>query len=65
MNTKDKRRKEDQSWFWTKRWQQVEKEAEEDIEARRVFEFLNADAAIVSLHKAAVKERKTSQRRPL
>ena len=64
MLMKNKRHSEDQSWFWTRRWQQGEKEAEENIKAGRVFEFLDADAAIASLHKA-VKERKTSQRRLL
>lgn len=41
--------KDDQSWFWTKRWQQGEKEADEDIKAGRVYEFPNAELAIASL----------------
>ncbi len=52
----------DQAWFWTKRWQQGEKEAEEDIKAGRVFEFPNAESAIASLHKA-VKEGQADRRR--
>ena len=53
----------EQSWFWTKRWQQGEKEAEEDIKAGRVFEFPDADSAIASLHKAG-KEGQAGRRRP-
>lgn len=41
--------KEDQSWFWTKRWQQGEKEADENIKADRVYEFPDAESAIASL----------------
>jgi hypothetical protein len=41
--------KEDQSWFWTKRWQQGEREADEDIKAGRVYEFPNTESAITSL----------------
>lgn len=29
----------DQAWFWTKEWQEGEKEAEEDIKAGRVKKF--------------------------
>jgi AbrB family looped-hinge helix DNA binding protein len=28
----------DQAWFWSERWQQIEKEAQADIEAGRVVE---------------------------
>ncbi|OGO18351.1 MAG: AbrB family transcriptional regulator [Chloroflexi bacterium RBG_16_50_11] len=51
----------EQAWFWTKRWQEGEKEAEEDIKAGRVHEFPDAESAIDSLHKAA-KESRGSQR---
>jgi antitoxin MazE len=47
----------EQAWFWTKRWQEGEKEAEEDIKAGRVYEFPNADTAITALHKEAGKLR--------
>lgn len=43
----------DQAWFWTKRWQEGEKEAEEDIRAGRLHSFANAEEAIAFLHKAA------------
>ena len=52
----------EQAWFWTKRWQEGEREAEEDIKAGRVHEFPDADSAITSLHQA-VKERQDGQRR--
>jgi len=32
-----------QSWFWTKKWQDAEKEADEDMKAGRVKTFDNAD----------------------
>jgi AbrB family looped-hinge helix DNA binding protein len=51
----------EQAWFWTKRWQQGEKEAENDIRDGRVYEFPDADSAIASLHQT-VKERRASKR---
>jgi antitoxin MazE len=41
----------DQAWFWTKRWQEGEKEAEEDIRAGRVESFTNIEEAITFLDK--------------
>lgn len=35
-----------QAYFWTKRWQKGEREADEDIKAGRVKEFSNIDEAI-------------------
>ena len=32
-----------QSWFWTKKWQDAEKEADEDIKTGRVKTFDNTD----------------------
>ena len=32
-----------QSWFWTKKWQDAEKEVDEDVRAGRVKTFDNAD----------------------
>ncbi len=43
----------EQAWFWTKRWQQGEKEAEADIRAGRVHRFPDAKSAVVFLHKEA------------
>jgi AbrB family looped-hinge helix DNA binding protein len=51
----------EQAWFWTKRWQEGEKKAEEDIKAGRVYDFPDADAAIVALHKEAGKLRTSKQ----
>ncbi len=53
----------DQAWFWTKRWQQGEKEAEEDIRAGRVHSFPDAKAAVAHLHsQAGKKQSKTGKR---
>ncbi|MBI4295269.1 MAG: AbrB/MazE/SpoVT family DNA-binding domain-containing protein [Chloroflexi bacterium] len=41
----------EQAWFWTKRWQEGEREAEEDIRAGRIHRFDNAQEAIAFLHK--------------
>lgn len=43
----------EQAWFWTRRWQEGEKEAEEDIRAGRLHSFANADETIDFLHKQA------------
>jgi AbrB family looped-hinge helix DNA binding protein len=39
----------DQVWFWTERWQQMEREAQADIEAGKVHRFSNVDDAIAHL----------------
>lgn len=39
-----------QSWFWTERWQQGEKEAEDDIRAGHTQQFPDAESAIAYLH---------------
>ena len=41
----------EQAWFWTKRWQEGDKEAEEDIRAGRVESFTNIEQAISFLDK--------------
>ena len=41
----------DQAWFWTRRWQEGEREAEEDIRAGRVYHFENAAEAVKFLHR--------------
>jgi antitoxin MazE len=43
----------DQAWFWTERWQRMEREAQEDIDAGRVHQFENADEAIGALKEIA------------
>ena len=45
----------DQAWFWTKRWQEGERQAEEDIKAGRVQSFANAEEAITYLNEHARK----------
>jgi len=39
----------DQAWFWSERWQRMEKEAQADIEAGRVYEFDDLEHALTSL----------------
>lgn len=39
----------DQAWFWTERWQRLERAAQADIDAGRVHSFANADEAIEAL----------------
>ncbi len=39
----------DQAWFWTERWQKMEREAQADIEAGRVVEFDELEEAIAAL----------------
>jgi hypothetical protein len=41
--------KEDQAWFWTKEWQEGEREAEEDIKNGRVKSFSNVHDLIAEL----------------
>lgn len=38
-----------QSWFWTKKWQDTEKEADEDVKAGRVKTFDNTDNLLKDL----------------
>jgi AbrB family looped-hinge helix DNA binding protein len=54
----------EQAWFWTKRWQQGEKEAEEDIRAGRVHHFHDSKSAVAFLHgRAAEKQGKANESR--
>ncbi len=41
----------DQAWFWSKSWQEAEREAEEDIKAGRVKKFKSAEDLIKDLNK--------------
>ena len=36
----------DQAWFWTERWQKMERDAQADIDAGRVTRYEDADRAI-------------------
>ncbi|HLC29713.1 MAG TPA: AbrB/MazE/SpoVT family DNA-binding domain-containing protein [Dehalococcoidia bacterium] len=45
----------EQAWYWTKRWQEGERQAEEDIRAGRVHSFKNAEEAVTFLRKRAEK----------
>ena len=40
----------DQAWFWTKRWQQWEREADADITAGRVKGFDNVEELLADLN---------------
>jgi antitoxin MazE len=50
----------DQAWFWTKRWQEGEKEADEDIKTGRVHSFPDVESAIKALDESA-KDSKTGK----
>jgi len=39
----------DQAWFWSERWQRMEKAAQADQDSGRIVEFDNALAAIAAL----------------
>ena len=39
----------DQAWFWTERWQRMEREAEEDIKAGRVKASDDVDGFLAEL----------------
>jgi len=47
----------EQAWFWTRRWQQGEKEAEEDISAGRVHRFPDAKSAVAFLSSRPAEKR--------
>lgn len=51
----------DQAWFWTKRWQEGEKEADEDIRAGRVHRFDTFEEGINFLHEQAKAFTKTKK----
>ncbi len=52
----------EQAWFWSKRWQEGEKEAEEDIRSGHVHNFNNVKEAVAFLHKRARKHSGESDR---
>lgn len=39
----------EQAWFWSERWQKMEREAEEDIQTGRVHRFSNVEDALATL----------------
>lgn len=39
----------DQAWFWSKRWQKLEHEAQADLDAGRVVEFSSVSEALAAL----------------
>jgi antitoxin MazE len=41
----------EQAWFWSKEWQESEKEAQADLEAGRVKRFKNVEELIKDLDK--------------
>ncbi|MBS1250633.1 MAG: hypothetical protein MAG431_02227 [Chloroflexi bacterium] len=41
----------DQAWFWTERWQKMEREAQEDIETGKLTRYSNVEEAIESLER--------------
>jgi AbrB family looped-hinge helix DNA binding protein len=43
----------DQAWFWSERWQRLEREAQEDIQAGRVYAFEDLESAMTALDRAA------------
>jgi antitoxin MazE len=46
----------EQAWFWTERWQKMEREVDEDIAAGNLLEFENAEDFIKYLHDEAETE---------
>jgi len=43
----------EQAWFWTRRWQEGERKADEDIKAGRVKRFKSVDDAVKYLEDKA------------
>lgn len=43
--------KEDDSWFWSREWQEKERRADEDIKAGRVKRFKDVEALIRDLRR--------------
>jgi AbrB family looped-hinge helix DNA binding protein len=39
----------EQAWFWTERWQRMEREAQADLEAGRVVEYSTVKEALAAL----------------
>ena len=43
----------DQAWFWSDRWQRLEREAQQDIEKNRIHPFESTEETLSFLNKAA------------
>lgn len=43
----------DQAWFWSERWQRLEREVQQDIERSKIHQFNSAQDALSFLNKAA------------
>jgi AbrB family looped-hinge helix DNA binding protein len=43
----------EQAWFWTERWQKMEREVQADIDAGRVYTYASMEEAIAALEKRA------------
>jgi len=41
----------EQAWFWTKKWQEAEGEAEDDLKSGKVKKFKNVEELIEDLDK--------------
>lgn len=46
----------DQAWFWSERWQRMERAAQADLDAGRVVEFGSVDEALAALNKVEDEE---------
>ena len=54
----------DQAWFWTKEWQEMEREADEDIAAGRVSgPFETAEELLAHLHSVVEREKRNNRGR--
>jgi AbrB family looped-hinge helix DNA binding protein len=42
----------DQAWFWSERWQRLEREVQQDIEKNRIHQFDSAEETIRLLNKS-------------
>lgn len=42
-------RNPEQAWFWSDRWQELERQAQADIDAGRVTDFETIDEALAAL----------------
>lgn len=43
----------DQAWFWSERWQRLEREVQQDIEKNRIHQFDSTEETLSFLNKAA------------
>jgi AbrB family looped-hinge helix DNA binding protein len=43
----------DQAWFWSERWQRLEREVQQDIEKNRIHQFDSTEETLTFLNKAS------------